>query len=82
MKTPQQFGKAIGISYNQVLKMCKSGELETIESDGGYFKIFDCELDKFVAKKDFISKEEYEAILRENEMLKEKLRGIIKIANI
>lgn len=79
MITPQNFSKATGISYNQILKMCKSGELETVRSEGGYYKIFDCELEKFLTKKDFISKESYEEILRENERLKTMIRQL-KIA--
>lgn len=79
MITPQKFSKSTGISYNQVLKMCKSGELETVKSEGGYYKIFDYELDKFLIKKDFISRESYESVLRENERLKTTIRQL-KIA--
>jgi len=74
--SPGEFSKQVGLSYDQVLRMCKLGEIETIKSPGGHYKISDREVDRLTKKDDFISKEEYELVIRENERLKIKLEQI------
>lgn len=54
----------------QVLQMCKIGEIETIKTEGGHFKIPEKELAKFKKPVEYISKGEYEEIVRENERLR------------
>ena len=81
MLSPQVFADKTGMSYQQVLTMCKTGELEAIKTDGGHFKIFASELDKFLNKKDFISRESYEEVLRENERLKTMIAQLKILVN-
>ncbi len=73
MFSPQRFSREAGISYNQVLHMCKSGDLDTIKTDGGHFKIPEKELIKYKKPEEYVSKEEYEEVIRENERLKTML---------
>ncbi|EDS78278.1 hypothetical protein CBC_0721 [Clostridium botulinum C str. Eklund] len=69
MLTPQQFAKETGLSYQQVLQMCKTKEINALETEGGHFKIPPKELDKFT-NSDYVSKDEYLKVIRENERLK------------
>lgn len=50
--------------------MCKSKDIQTVISPGGHFKILDKELSKFLKNEDYVSKEMYDAVIRENEKLK------------
>jgi excisionase family DNA binding protein len=68
--SPQQFGQKTGLAYEQVLNLCKKGELDAIKTEGGHFKIPERELDKFLKNEDYVSKEEYEKVIRENERLR------------
>lgn len=76
MLTPKTFSKKINLSYDRVLLMCKSGEINAIETNGGHFKISEKELDKFLKNDSFISKEEYERVVRENEKLKTMIQQL------
>lgn len=67
MLSPQDYSEKTGLSYQQVLLMCKSGELKAIKTKGGHFKIRESEVDN---KQDYVSKEEYMKVVRENERLK------------
>lgn len=69
MFSPQQFAKEWGLSYQQILQMCKTKEIDAIETEGGHFKIPPKELDRF-KNKDYVTKEEYLNVVRENEKLK------------
>ncbi|WP_315117913.1 DNA-binding protein [uncultured Clostridium sp.] len=69
MLSPQQFGKECGLSYQQVLQMCKAKEINALETEGGHFKIPPKELDKF-KNNDYVSKKEYLEVIRENERLR------------
>jgi predicted site-specific integrase-resolvase len=69
MYSPQKFSKKIGFSYEQVINMCRSGKVESFRTPGGHYKIPDKELDKFL-NPDFISRDEYMKVVRENEKLK------------
>lgn len=73
--TPLQFAKKIGFSYEHVLQMCKTKEIESISTEGGHFKIPEKELDKFI-NKDYITKDEYLRVIRENERLKTLLKHV------
>lgn len=69
--TPKQFAKRTGENYELILELCKNGTLECEQTEGGHFKIYKSELDKHLNKKqDFVSKEDYETVIRENERLK------------
>lgn len=75
--SPIQFSKKVDLSYDQVLRMCKLNEIETIRSQGGHFKIPIRELDRFTKKNEsFISREQYEFVIRENERLKMQINQI------
>lgn len=69
MLSPQQFAKETGLSYNQVLQMCKTKEINVLETEGGHFKIPPKELDRF-KNSDYVTKEEYLKVIRENERLR------------
>lgn len=69
MLSPQQFAKETGLSYNQVLQMCKTKEINALETEGGHFKIPPKELDKF-KNSDYVTREEYLKVIRENEKLR------------
>lgn len=76
MLSPQTFARKTGLSYNQVLLMCKKKDINTVTSPGGHFKIPEKELDKFLKDSDFVSKEDYEKVVRENERLKTLLKQV------
>lgn len=81
--TPKKFSELTGENYELILDLCKKGSIKCERTDGGHFKIYKIELDKYTKyKDDFITKEEYERIIRENEMLKQKLKQIIKMAEL
>lgn len=69
MFSPQQFAKECGLSYQQVLQMCKTKELNVLETEGGHFKIPEKEIERF-KNSDYVTKEEYLKVIRENEKLK------------
>lgn len=77
MLTPQQFAKETGLSYSQVLQMCKTKEINALETEGGHFKIPPKELDRF-KNNDYVTKEEYLRVVRENERLKTMLHQFKK----
>lgn len=69
--TAKEFANITGENYNLILSLCKEGKLKCIETEGGHYKIFKTELDKYMGKNtEFISKEQYEEVIRENERLK------------
>jgi excisionase family DNA binding protein len=70
MLSPQVFARQAGLSYQQVLHMCKFNQIEAVKTSGGHFKIPEKELDKFFKPNGYVSKEEYERVIRENEKLK------------
>ncbi|MBS4959153.1 MAG: DNA-binding protein [Clostridium sp.] len=81
--TPKKFSELTGENYELILDLCKKGSIKCERTDGGHYKIYKTEFEKFNSSSaDYISKERFEAILRENEMLKERLRQIIKIADL
>jgi uncharacterized protein (DUF488 family) len=71
MLSPKSFAEKAGISYQQVLDMCKKNELDNVlQTRGGYYKIPEKNLDKYLKNDNFVTREEYEKVLRENEKLK------------
>lgn len=78
MLSPQKFAEKTGLSYGQVLIMCKAGEINSIRSQKGHFKILEKELDQFTKSNDYISREKYENIVRENERLRNTIRQFQK----
>ena len=74
MLSPQTFAQKTGLSYGQVLLMCKRKDINAVSSPGGHFKIPEKELDKFLNDNDYVSKEDYEKVVRENERLKTLLK--------
>lgn len=68
--TPAQFARETGENYNLILNLCKDGSLKSEVTEGGHYKIYKSELEKFNSNNDYITKEDYEAVIRENERLK------------
>lgn len=69
--TPKIFAKKTGENYELILELCKNGTIKCEQTEGGHFKIYKSELDKYLdVNLDFISKEDYEKVVRENERLK------------
>lgn|GEM_PF-3371183 len=69
--TARKFSEETGENYELILDLCKNGTLKCEKTEGGHFKIYKSELDKYLnQKQDFVSKEEYESVIRENEKLK------------
>ena len=86
MLSPREFSDKTGLSYDRVLLMCKSDEIECLKSKGGHFNIYDKELDNFINNNDsYVTKEEYVEVVRENERLKafiNQLQGFVLNMNI
>jgi excisionase family DNA binding protein len=78
--TPKEFANITGENYDLILELCKKGNLKCERTEGGHHKIYKSELEKY-SKSDFISREDYEAVIRENEMLRQKLISIQKFIN-
>lgn len=71
MLSPRKFSDKTGISYDRILLMCKSMEIDSLKTKGGHFNIYDKELDRFVKSSDnYVTKEEYMKVVRENERFK------------
>jgi excisionase family DNA binding protein len=69
--TPKKFSEKTGENYDLILELCKNGTLKCEQTEGGHFKIYKSELDKHLNKRqDFVSREDYECVIRENERLK------------
>lgn len=78
--TPNKFAIKTGENYNLILEMCKKGTLRCEKTDGGHFKIHETELDRYLNEHhDFISKKEYEDVIRENERLKNFIKQLKKL---
>lgn len=73
MLSPNQFSDKVGLSYAQVLYMCKNNQIDAIRTNRGHYKIPEKEVDKFIKNDDYVSKEKYEAAIRENERLRTEL---------
>ena len=69
--TAKKFSELTGENYELILVLCKNGTLKCEKTEGGHFKIYKSEADKYLNRnQDFVSKEDYEAVIRENERLK------------
>lgn len=82
MLSPRNFARQVGLSYNQVLIMCKNGEIKSVKSPRGHFKIPEIELNKFIEKDSYISIEKIEELIRENERLNIKIEQLKKILDM
>lgn len=78
MLSPQMFAKQSGLSYQQVLHMCKLKQIDAVETAGGHFRIPEKELEIFKPNDEYVTRAEYERVIRENE----KLRTILEQAKI
>lgn len=70
--TPSEFAKATGASYKEVLKFCKTGQLEAYQTEGRQWKIK-------VYKNDVVSKKEYEKLLEERNYYKGTVESVTKL---
>lgn len=70
MLSPNKFAKQIKISYDRALIMCSQNEIENIKTEGGHYLIPEKEVDKFISNENFVSREDYESVIRENAKLK------------
>lgn len=75
--SPKVFSEEVNLSYDHVLRMCKLGEIETVKTQGGHFKIPVREIKRFTeASQEYITKADYELVVRENERLRLQLEQI------
>lgn len=77
-----EFAKRTGENYKTILFLCKEGQIKCAETEGGHYKIYETEVEKFLGKnnEEFITKEQYEKVIRENERLKmviEQMKNIV-----
>ncbi len=70
--TPAEYAKGTGISYNETLSFCKTGQLEAYKTDGGQWRIK-------VYKGDIVSKEEYRKLFDECNYYKGMIETISKL---
>ncbi len=69
--SPVEFADKTGENYEFIRELCRKGVLKNEVTTGKHIKIYSTELEKFLNKnKDFVSKEEYESVIRENERLR------------
>lgn len=78
MLSPNQFSNKVGLSYAQVLYMCKNNQIDAIRTNKGHYKIPEKEIDKFIKNDDYVSKEKYEQVIRENERLRTTITQLKK----
>ena len=75
--SPKEFSKKTNLSYDLVLRMCKLEEIQAVKTKGGHFKIPFMEVDRFIKpQQEYITKADYEAVVRENERLKLQIEQI------
>lgn len=69
--SPVEFSNKTGLGYEFVRSLCNEGKIKCEKTRGNHIKIYKSELEKVVCEnKDFISREDYEKVVRENEKLK------------
>lgn len=69
--TPSQYGKKYGYTAKVVIKMCNDGILKYEKTEGGHYKICDC-------NEGMVTLEEYNKLLIEYEKLKDFIVSIGK----
>lgn len=81
--TPKEFGEETGMTYQNVLNLCRNKEIETITTvHGRRFLIPNSAMLKFKGgNSNFVSIEKYEEVVRENERLKIVLEQFKSILN-
>ena len=72
--TPAQYGKMLSppLSPATIIRRCQQGLLDAYQTEGGHWKIK-------VFKNETITKEQYESVKKENELLKAKIIAISKL---
>ena len=73
--TPAEYAKATGISYNEALNFCKTGQLEAYKTDGGQWRVK-------VYKDDVVSREEYSKLFEERNYYKGMVEAISKLVRV
>ena len=73
--TPAEYAKATGISYNEALSFCKTGQLEAYKTDGGQWRVK-------VYKDDVVSKKEYEKMFEELNYYKGMVKAVSKLITV
>ena len=74
MKVPE-YARLYGLSENRVRQMCEAGVIDAYrDCEGGHWYIRD-------VPGEAVPREEYEKLLKENQMLRTKLQGIIALCN-
>ena len=71
--TPAEYAKGTGISYNEALSFCKTGQLEAYRTDGGQWKI------KVYKNDTIVSREEYNKIFDERNYYKGMVEAVSKL---
>lgn len=71
--TTEQYSKLSGLGVEEIKHQINIGRLEGTRTAGGHYKV--------IVRDDAVSKEMYEEVVRENAILKEKLKTI-NIASI
>lgn len=67
--SPVKFAERSGENYEFIRELCREGKLKCEITEGNHIKIYESELSKF-SNKDYVTKEQYEKVIRENERLK------------
>ena len=81
--SPKEFSKKVNLSYDHVLRLCKLDEIETVKTQGGHFRIPLREVDRFIKpQQEYITRADYEAVVRENERLRLQLEQIRALSSI
>ena len=50
MLSPVEFAKRTGENYKTILFLCKEGQIKCAETEGGHYKIYETEVEKFLGK--------------------------------
>lgn len=83
--SPVEFAKSTEENYELIRNLCLKGKIKCEITKGNHIKIYKTELEKYLNNKNtekvFITKEQYETVIRENERLKlfiKQLKDIIE----
>ena len=68
----KEYAKRTGLSYNEVLRFCETGQLEAYKTDGGQWRIK-------VYKGDTVSREEYNKLFEECNRYKGMVEAVSKL---
>lgn len=68
------YSKQTGLGVEEVKRLCRIGRIPCERTKKGYYKIK-------IYKNDYVSKEEYDRVIKENNKLKQLLKTISTISN-